>query len=463
MIADAPTRYRDAAITRLITGGALTDPAWRDALRDLPRDRFLTGFYAPTTTYDGTPGWVHSALATAPGSAGYRVVTGPAWLGAVHGPDPLVVALSGLDTWGRQEPVSISPAPAATVTMLQALSPRPGHRVLELGTGIGHTAALLTHRLGAKNVTSVEIDPDLHAHAANRLHAAGLRPTVVLGDSVEDCDADGYDRVLVGHHVDTVPPAWVTAARPGGRLLLGLRGGLGAGHHALLHHQTNTATGATELSGRLLDWTATLPGHRHPARRRAVRRPLDPLPGPVRSTGTALPVEQLAANRARAVLPAPPPARHTPRRTCRCRRRTLLLPARPRRVMGRDRTRPGPARTPRRALGRGHHPPAAGRHRLGCLPGPRRAELDRPRPDRHYARHPALARTDRNLVAARRSRARDRAVMRAMPAVAHEFAETGPKGASVVVRSVIATGRSVNRRGASSGRGGRADVESTYG
>lgn len=296
MIADAPARYRDAAITRLITRGILTDPAWRDALRDLPRDRFVTATYAPTSTVGSASGWLRSAPATTPGPPDGRVVADPVWLGAVHGPDLLVVALSGLDAWGRQVPVSTSPAPAATVTMLQALAPRSGHRVLELGTGVGHTAALLAHRLGPHNVTTVEIDPDLHRHAATRLNLAGLRPALVLGDSAEHCDPDGYDRVLVAHHVDHVPPAWLGAVRPGGQVLVGLRGSLDAGHHALLHQQTDAATGASELSGRFLDWTATLPAHRHPARRLALRHPLDPLPGPVRSATTGLPVDQLAAN-----------------------------------------------------------------------------------------------------------------------------------------------------------------------
>lgn len=296
MICNAPARYRDAAITRLITSGVLTDPAWRDALRDLPRDRFVTTLYAPTTTADGTPRWLRSAPTTAPDPAGGRVLADPGWLRAVHGPDPLVVALSGPDPWGRQKPVSISPATATTVSMLQALAIHPGHRVLELGTGTGHTAALLAHRLGERNVTSVEIDPDLHHHAAHHLRAAGVHPALMLGDSAEHCDPDGYDRVLVAHHVDALPPAWVTAVRPGGRLLLGLRGSLGAGHHALLHHQINAATGAPELTGRFLDWTAALPDRRHPARRHMIRRPLDPDPAPVRTASTRVPVDQLAAD-----------------------------------------------------------------------------------------------------------------------------------------------------------------------
>lgn len=297
MIADAQTRYREAAITRLITSGVLTDPAWRDALRDMPRDTFVTDFYEPTHTSDDQTGWLRFGPTTArPPSPTDWVVTEPDWLRAVHGNDSLVVALSGLDTSGRQHPVSLSPAPAAIVTMLQTLALRSGHRVLELGTGVGHTAALLAHRLGERNVTTVEIDPDLHDHAHTCLRAAGVAPRLVLGDSAEHCDQSGYDRVLVAHHVDHVPPAWVTAVRTDGQMLLGLRGGLGAGHHVLLHHQVNPASGATELTGPFLDWTTPLPAYRRPARFRPVRRRIDPLAGPIRVVSTALSVDQLTAN-----------------------------------------------------------------------------------------------------------------------------------------------------------------------
>ena len=48
-------------------------------------------------------------------------------------------------------------------------------RVLEIGTGTDYTAALLAHRLGARQVTSIEVDPPAGGAGPCLARACGLR------------------------------------------------------------------------------------------------------------------------------------------------------------------------------------------------------------------------------------------------------------------------------------------------
>ncbi len=59
-------------------------------------------------------------------------------------------------------PVSSSSQPAMMAIMLDQLGLRPGHRVLEIGTGSGYNAAVMSAVVGPDGqVVSVDIDPEL--------------------------------------------------------------------------------------------------------------------------------------------------------------------------------------------------------------------------------------------------------------------------------------------------------------
>ncbi|MCG3040038.1 methyltransferase domain-containing protein [Streptomyces sp. S1A] len=110
--------------------------------------------------------------------------------------------------------------PAVVVDMLDSLLLEPGRRVLELGTGTGWNAALLAHRAGPDQVTSVEVDPQLAAAARERLTAAGAKVAVRDGDGTAGWPQGGpYDRVIATYAVEEVPWAWVEQTRPGGRIV----------------------------------------------------------------------------------------------------------------------------------------------------------------------------------------------------------------------------------------------------
>jgi len=110
--------------------------------------------------------------------------------------------------------------PEVVALMLAALDAEAGMRVLEVGTGTGYNAALLAHRLGTRNITSVEIDAGLAEHARRALTATGYPVTVITGDGALGYPPGApYDRIISTAAVQEVPYPWVAQTRPGGTIL----------------------------------------------------------------------------------------------------------------------------------------------------------------------------------------------------------------------------------------------------
>jgi protein-L-isoaspartate(D-aspartate) O-methyltransferase len=108
--------------------------------------------------------------------------------------------------------------PLVVARMCEVLEIRPGDRVLDVGSGSGYHAAVLTE-LGA-TVTGIEIHPELAAAAARRVPAA----TVVAGDGRLGHPAGApYDAICVAASADDLPPALLEQLAPGGRLVAPLR------------------------------------------------------------------------------------------------------------------------------------------------------------------------------------------------------------------------------------------------
>lgn len=109
--------------------------------------------------------------------------------------------------------------PVVEGRLLQALAPRPGEHVLEIGTGSGFLTACIA-RL-ATDVTSVEIHADLAEAARARLAAAQVRNArVETADALQGFAPRAvYDAVLVGGAVCRLPEALRDWVRPGGRVL----------------------------------------------------------------------------------------------------------------------------------------------------------------------------------------------------------------------------------------------------
>ncbi|MFF4985641.1 methyltransferase domain-containing protein [Streptosporangium saharense] len=120
-----------------------------------------------------------------------------------------------------EERTSSGSMPSLVFDMFADLSVEDGMRVLEVGTGTGWCAALLSARLGEDNVVSVELDEAVADRARQALHAAGWHPEIVVGDGLLGWPGRApYDRVLVTAAVREVPRAWIEQTRPGGVIVM---------------------------------------------------------------------------------------------------------------------------------------------------------------------------------------------------------------------------------------------------
>jgi protein-L-isoaspartate(D-aspartate) O-methyltransferase len=122
-------------------------------------------------------------------------------------------------------PVSSSSQPAIMAIMLEQLCVAEGQRVLEIGTGTGYNAALMTHLVGPQgSVVTVDIDPDLAVRARANLIAAGYPDAIVIcGDGGFGArEFAPYDRIIVTAGAADLAPAWLAQLAPGGRIALPL-------------------------------------------------------------------------------------------------------------------------------------------------------------------------------------------------------------------------------------------------
>lgn len=187
------TQQRERFINTLRATGSLHSPRWIDAFAHVPREQFVDQFAVP-----GNPG---------AGLVDYDLADdedGTA-LEAVYTDHTLLTQWDGGGT-----AISSSSTPSLMARMLEHLDAHPGHRVLEIGTGTGYNAALLSHALGSEAVVSLDVDENLVDAATRRLRALGYTPHTLTGNGrVGAPDHAPFDRILATCGFDRVPAAWL--------------------------------------------------------------------------------------------------------------------------------------------------------------------------------------------------------------------------------------------------------------
>lgn len=177
---DETSKLRDRLVDRLVRSGFLTDRRVEDALRAVPRHLFV-----PEQSVE----------------AAYEDRALPIGHGQTIS-QPTVVAI-----------------------MSQALELHGTERVLEIGTGSGYQAAILS--VLAKDVYSIELIEPLADEARERLDRLGYRVKVRAGDGYRGWpEAAPFDRIILTAAPPTLPKSLVDQLAEGGVLVAPVGTGL---------------------------------------------------------------------------------------------------------------------------------------------------------------------------------------------------------------------------------------------
>jgi protein-L-isoaspartate(D-aspartate) O-methyltransferase len=113
--------------------------------------------------------------------------------------------------------------PYMVARICEALEVRPGHNVLDVGTGSGYQAAVLAE-LGAEVVT-IERISELAEQARKNLAASGYEVEVRVGDGTLGVpDRAPFDGIAVAAAAPELPETLYEQLRPGGRLVVPVGG-----------------------------------------------------------------------------------------------------------------------------------------------------------------------------------------------------------------------------------------------
>ncbi len=203
--------YAERLVNELVGKGALASD-WREAFLHTPRHVFVPAFY---DTPDGEM------------VSGDTPIVDAGWLDRVYRDESLTTQVMTAPGADLPWPTSSSTRPSLMAEMLGLLEVHDGHRLLEVGTGTGYNAAIVCHRLGDGQVTSIDIDASLVATAGTRLADLGHHPHLLSGDGAAGAPGRApFDRIIATCGVPRIPAAWIGQLTDRGVIVADVRGEL---------------------------------------------------------------------------------------------------------------------------------------------------------------------------------------------------------------------------------------------
>lgn len=160
--------------------------------------------------------------------------------------------------------------PSLVAYMTDTLDPKPTDRVLEIGTGSGYQAAILSKLV--RDVYSVEIHRSLADRATQTLEKLGCTNVHIrVGDGCEGWPEEGpFDKIIVTCSPEKVPDALVKQLREGGRIVIPVGERyqqvmqLGIKKNGTLSFEPLRTAFAVPMTGKAEQERTTLPDGMHP-------------------------------------------------------------------------------------------------------------------------------------------------------------------------------------------------------
>ncbi len=122
-------------------------------------------------------------------------------------------------------------APHMVAMMCELVEPRPGMKILEVGTGSGYHAAVCAEAIERRGkVYTIEIVKELAVYAAQNIERLGYWGVVEVyhGDGTKGLERHSpFDAVVVTAAASSIPPALVRQLKDGGVLVIPVEERLG--------------------------------------------------------------------------------------------------------------------------------------------------------------------------------------------------------------------------------------------